>query len=184
MKNITTSIVLAGVAALTLNYAIADSTDDKDIYAGVQYGFGDFSVSGISQDFDPQVIVGRFGFRNDNFALEGRIGSGIKSDTQDIQGTGDVNLYIDNFYGAYGVGYFDINESFSIYGLAGFTYLEASLRNQIGLSESDRENGLSIGVGADYGVVENVKLNIEYTSYVIDSDFELNVLGLGVSFGY
>ena len=184
MKNITTSIIIAGLAALSVNYAIADTTDGKDIYAGVQYGFGDFSVSNISQDFDPQVIVGRFGLRNDNFALEARIGSGIQSDTQNIQGTGDVNLYIDNFYGAYGLGYIDFNESFSVYGLAGFTYLEASLRNQIGLSESDRDNGLSICIGADYGVGENVTLNIEYTSYIIDSDFELKVLGLGVTFGY
>ena len=184
MKNIITSIVLAGAAALTFNYAIADSTDGEDIYAGVQYGFGDFSVSDISQDFDPQVIVGRFGLRNDNFALEARLGSGIKSDTQNIQGTGNVNLYIDQFYGAYGIGHFNFNESFSVYGLAGFTYVKASLRNQIGLSESDSDNGLSIGAGADYGVGENVTLNIEYTSYIIDSDFELKVLGLGVTFGY
>jgi opacity protein-like surface antigen len=184
VKNKITSLLLAGAAVITTNYAIADSTDNEDIYAGFQYGFGDFSVSGISQDFDPQVIVGRFGLRKNNFALEGRIGSGIQSDTQYIQGTGDVNLYIDKFYGAYGVGYINLNESASLYGLAGFTYLEASLRNNVGLSESDRDNGLSIGVGADYGVGENITLNLEYTSYIIDSDFDLKVLGLGVTFGY
>ena len=184
MKNIITSIVLAGAAALTVNYAIAESTDNEDIYAGVQYGFGDFSASDISKDFDPQVIVGRFGLRNNNFALEARIGSGIQSDTQSIPGTGDVDLYIDSLIGAYGIGHINLGESSSIYGLAGVTYLDASLRNQIGLSESDRDNGLSIGVGADYGLGENVSLNIEYTSYIIDSDFDLKVLGLGVTFGY
>ena len=184
MKNEITSIVIAGALVLATNYAIADSTGESDIYAGVQYGFGDFSARDVSKDFDPQVIVGRFGLRNDNFALEARFGSGINSDTQNIQGTGDVNLYIDKFYGAYGVGHINLGESASVYGLAGFTYVEASLRNQIGLSESDRDNGLSIGIGADYGVGENVSLNIEYTSYIIDSDFDLKVLGLGVTFGY
>ena len=119
-----------------------------------------------------------------NFALEGRFGSGIKSDTQFIQGTGDVDLYIDNFFGAYGIGHINLGKSSSVYGLAGFTYLEASLRNNIGLSESDRDNGLSIGVGADYGIADNITLNIEYISYIVDSDFDLKVLGLGVSFGY
>jgi len=184
VKNKVTSIVLAGVAAITTSYAIADTAGDENIYAGVQYGFGDFSARDLSKDFDPQVIVGRFGLRNNNFALEARIGSGIQSDTQSIPGTGDVDLYIDSLIGAYGIGHINLGESSSIYGLAGVTYLEASLRNQIGLSESVRDNGLSIGVGADYGVGENVTLNIEYTSYIIDSDVDLKVLGLGVTFGY
>ena len=128
--------------------------------------------------------MGRFGLRKHNFALEGRIGSGIQSDTQFIQGTGSVDLFIDKFYSAYGIGYFNLGESASVYGLLGFTYLEASLRNNIGLSESDRDNGLSIGVGADFGVADNITLNIEYTSYINDSDFDLKVLGLGVTFGY
>ena len=184
MKNKITSIVLAGAAAITTNYAIAESTDNEDIYAGVQYGFGDFSATDISKDFDPQVIVGRFGLRKNHFALEARIGSGIQSDSQFIEGTGNVDLYIDQFFGAYGIGHINLGESASVYGLAGFTYLEASLRNQIGLSESDRDNGLSIGVGADYGVADNITLNIEYISYIVDSDFDLKVLGLGVTFGY
>ena len=185
MKNKITSIVLAGAAALTVNYAIAESTDDEDIYAGVQYGFGDFSTSDISKDFDPQVIVGRFGLRKNNFALEARIGSGIQSDSQTIPGVlGDVDLYIGSLLGLYGIGHINLGESSSVYGLVGVTYIEASLRNSLGLSESDRDNGLSIGVGADYGVGENVTLNIEYTSYIIDSDFDLKVLGLGVTFGY
>ena len=184
MKSRVASIMLAGAAAIIANYAIADSTEDEDIYAGIQYGFGDFSVSGISNDFDPNVIVGRFGLRNDNFALEARIGSGIQSDSQSISGVGNVNLYIDQFAGAYGIGYYDFNESISAYGLLGVTYLEASVRNDIGLSDSDWENGLSVGVGADYDVGENVTLNIEYITYVIDSDYDLKVFGLGVTCGY
>jgi opacity protein-like surface antigen len=184
VKNKITSIILAGAAAITANYATADSTEAEDIYAGVQYGFGDFSVSGISTDFDPNVVVGRFGLRNDNFALEARLGSGIQSDNTYVSGAGDVNLYIDQFAGAYGIGYFNFNESFSVYGLLGVTYLEASVRNEIGLSESEWENGLSVGVGADYGIGENITLNLEYTSYVIDSDYDLKVVGLGVVFGY
>ena len=186
MKNIITSIAIAGCAALTTNYSIAESTDDGNVYAGVQYGIGDFSASGVSVDYSPDIILLRFGMRNDYFALETRVGSGVKSVTESIPGVaGNVDLSIGSLIGAYGVLHANFSESSSVYGLVGVTRIEASLRETTaGITETDRDNGLSIGAGIDIGVWEDVKLNIEYTSYIIDSDFNLNSIGLGIVFGY
>jgi len=189
VKNVITSIVIVGAFALTTyaNSALAESTDDSTIYAGVQYGLSSFSIKGNQEDFNTDVILGRFGLRSDFIALEARLGSGITSDTKTPAGSiFDFTASIDSLLGLYGVANADFGKFSSVYGLVGVTRLEATLRGSSGsaISETEYETGLSIGVGANLGVWEDVSINLEYTSYLIDSDFDLDSVGLGVVFGF
>lgn len=185
MKNIITSIVIAGSVALTTNYAIADS--DDGVYVGVQYAVGNFTMEGIPAEFNPNVVVTRFGkFHNDNFALEARMGFSAKDSTKSISGA-DVTVNMDPFIGGYGIGHINLSETSSVYGLVGVTYAQATARrSDSGLSVSDRDNGLSIGVGGDVEVGNNIALNIEYVSYLNNNSdgFDFNALGFGIMLSY
>ena len=189
VKNLITSMVIAGAFTLTTytSHALAESTDDSTIYAGVQYGLSNFSVKGVSEDFNTDVIVGRFGLRSDFIALETRLGSGIRSDTKTPAGSiFDFTASIDSILGLYGVANADFGKSSSVYGLIGVTRLEATIRGSSGsaIRETEYESGLSIGVGANLGAWEDVSINLEYMSYLVDSDFDLDSVGLGVVFGF
>jgi opacity protein-like surface antigen len=189
VKNVITSIALAGAFALTTytTTALAESNDDSTIYAGVQYGLSTFSIKGVQDDFNTDVILGRFGLRSDFIALEARLGSGIRSDTKTPAGSlFDYTASIDSLLGLYGVANADFGQSSSVYGLVGVTRLEATIRGSSGsaISENEYETGLSIGVGANLGAWEDVSINLEYISYLVDSDFDLDSVGFGVVFGF
>ena len=188
VKNNFTSITTAGLVLLTSNSVFAEDTDD--FYVGLQYGVSDISVQGVSDDFSPGIVMGRFGkFHNDNFALEARMGFGVGSDTQTLSGSTDIATFnMGPLIGLYGVGHLDIGAKASIYGLVGVSYAEGSTYITGATSRSATEtlkgNGLSIGVGADIGVWKNIGINVEYVSYVNNSEFDINALGIGLIIGY
>ena len=190
MKTNYLSMTLAGFVLLVSNSVSAEENPDEDFYAGLQYGASDISIKGVSEDFGPGLIMGRFGkFHNDNFALEARLGFGIGSENQPVTGTADrVILDMGSIAGIYGVGHYNFNSKASIYGLVGVSYAEGNTFIQTPTSRSgatnQKSNGASFGIGADVRVWKNVGLNLEYVSYVSNSDFDVRALGIGVVIGY
>ena len=173
--------IIVATTLSTSSNVIANSAGDT--YLGIQYAIGDYSEPDIP-DFSPTALVGRFGgFVHPNFAFEGRFGTGIKDDTQNVFGF-DATLELDTLVGLYGVGHLYITESSSVYGLIGFSGVDGTVTVAGSPdSESDSETDLSYGVGANIGITKNVALNAEYISY-ISKDFDLNAIGLGVVIGF
>lgn len=126
------------------------------------------------------AIIGKLGYCvHKNFAIEGRLGIGLKDDENEVYGY-DVSLELDNLFGFYGKGILDINDKIQCYGLIGFTRAEGTVEAS-GYSDSDDDTDLSFGIGIDFGVSSQIYIGLEYMSYLSKSDFDLNAIAVGVT---
>ena len=151
-------------------------------YVAMQYSLGDYSDTGGAA-FEPTVLIGRYGqFIEDRMAIEARVGVGFEDDTTDFSGL-DITLKVDQFYGVYGLGRFDLNASYSAYALAGLTSGKATASTYLE-SDSVSESGFSFGVGIDIALTNNASFNLEYMSYLNKSNFDFTAIGAGLRFGF
>lgn len=182
------------VLKLSLAFALLSSTLSSSVFAategeqyfGVQYASTTFEIDLFGEEWSPDAIVGRFGnYLSDNFALEGRIGTGLGDDTITFAafggGTIDVKIELDSLFGVYGVGHHTINENSSVYALIGLSRGEATLSatGVIVGSDSETETDLSYGVGINFGISNAAALNLEYISYMSKNDFDLSAISFG-----
>ena len=189
MKN---KIVLIVLASTLLFFARAGMTElDNENYIGIQYGIGQYSEDGISQEFNPTVLIGRIGhYFHPSISVEARMGSGLEDDTQFLPEFGasglDVALELDSMFGVYGVGHLNLTGSFSVYGVLGVSKVKgtASVPSSPGLKSSEDNSSVSYGVGANFDIGSNLGLNVEYMRYLDKSEFDLDVIGLGVEFSF
>lgn len=148
-----------------------------DGYFGVQHVRVDVEEAGFSSQ--PTALVGRVGgFVGKNFAIEGRFGLGLESDS--IDGYSSYEYEIDNVFGVYGR--LAVREGgFRPYFLFGFTRGEASVS---GGFDSEAESGTSFGVGADVMFNERVGLNLEFLKAIDKDDLLVETLSVGLTFTY
>ena len=127
MKNQLISITLAGSLCLVTGNGMAATEGEN--YFGLQYGYGNYDEDGISETYEPTMLIGRFGrFLTPNFAIEGRLGTGLDDDTHNLPdfGNRDATLEIDSMFGIYGTAHLDIAKSSSIYGVLGVSRIEGT----------------------------------------------------------
>ena len=182
-----TKLATALVLSATMLSSPALSAAEGDQYFGLQYSSTTFEFAG--EDWEPKVLIARYGkFIDDNFAIEGRLGIGIDSDTLSITndpivGNASVEIDIDTLIGIYGVGSHNFNENSSIYALIGITNGEATFSAKSSIlgnaSFSETETDLSYGVGANIGISNTVGINLEYISYISKTDFDVTAVNLG-----
>ena len=187
MKNQLISITLAGSLCLVTGNGIAATEGEN--YFGLQYGYGNYDEDGISETYEPTMLIGRFGrFITPVFAIEGRLGTGLDDDTHNLPGFGDrdATLEIDSMFGIYGAAHLNMTESSSIYGVLGVSKVEgtASLPDFPGLESTENNSSVSYGVGADIGIGDRWALNVEYIRYLDKDDFDFDVGSVGASFKF
>ena len=189
MKDKVIIIMLLSTLLFFMRAGIADSVDEN--YFGIQYGIAQYNEDGISQEFNPTMLIGRFGhYFHPNFSLEGRLGLGLQDDTQRLPEFGvsglDATLELDYILGVYGKGHLNLTDSFSIYGVLGASEVKgtASLPSFPELNGNETNSGVSYGVGADLGIGKNMALNLEYMMYLDKSEFDIGVIGLGMVFSF
>ena len=177
--------------ALALFAATTVGAAENRNYIGVQYGVSKYSESGVSEDFEPTAIIGRFGRDiNANFAIEGRLGMGLDDDTRFVPELcdcgADIDLEIDTILGIYAKGSFNPNEWLSLYGMLGGSRVSvtAGLSGFPSTKESDDENSLSYGAGIDIGFSSSAAVNIEYMRYLDKDDFSLDMASIGLIFRF
>ncbi len=165
--------------------AVAAGESGKS-YVGAQYSFVTYTESDIP-DFNPTALVFRGGYKlNKNFALEGRFGFGLSSDSQIVSGI-NLDLEVDTIYGAYGIGYMPVSDKVDVYGILGVTQGKLSATASLGsisASVTGDDSDISYGVGADFNVSNQVAINIEYMSYFSKSDFDASALSIGANFNF
>lgn len=183
MKNKLVYLTLA-CSLLLFNHP-AISQPYGDYYAGAQYAQGDYNDDRLSANFEPSMVVGRFGkFFNPNVALEARLGLGLDEDTQFIPELGlDGKLELNALIGIYLTGHFNLTASSSLYAIVGSSRAEAEASAPafpavVGSTET--ESDLSYGVGANIGILNNIALNIEYMQYLDADHFDLSAVAVGV----
>lgn len=158
-------------------------------YVGVQYGIGNYSEKNISEDFKPTALIGRFGyFYRPNISIEARLGAGIEDDTQFLTELGvsglDASFELDSILGAYARGHINLTESSSLYGVLGFSRIEAttSVPAFPAASSTGDESSFSYGVGVDIAIGGSGTLNIEYIRYLDKDNLDLGVASVGATF--
>lgn len=133
------------------------------------------------------AVYGRFGaFFNENISAEARLGLGVGDDSTNYEGF-DTKVELDNFYGVYLRGGIPAGEIFYPYAVLGYTKAKASTSTSVfgeTFSGSDSDSDLSYGVGADFAVTENLKINAEYLSYIDKDELELTGFSVGVAFSF
>ncbi|MDQ7727322.1 outer membrane beta-barrel protein [Halomonas sp. SpR8] len=144
----------------------------------------------------PTAAIAKLGYNVIDFiAIEGRVGAGLTSDSGSISGSisqgqnsvaGDleVDADLDTLAGLYAVGHVPLGETnVSLYGVLGYTYIEASVEI-LGYSATERESGASYGAGIQAQFTPTVSANLEYMSYLDESDYDITAVGVGVNYHY
>ena len=163
-----------------------NATEAGKSYAGAQYSFITYTENDIP-DFNPTALVFRGGYKlNKNFAIEARFGFGLGSDSQTISGI-NLDLEIDNLYGAYAVGYLPVSEKLDVYGIFGVTKGKLTATASLGslsASVTGDDSDISYGVGVDFNVTPKIAINLEYISYFSKSDFDASALSIGANYNF
>lgn len=172
------AILAASIALVTPCTSFAS----EGVYIGGSFAQTEYEESGFDV-VKPKVIQLSVGGQvGPYFAVEGRVGTGISSGTTQV-GAVDIELEIDSIIGAYAKAIAPLSEQFSLYGLIGFTKVEATATGTLGListSLTGSENGISYGVGAALNVSEKAKLTLEWASLLDTDNFEFRGISLGV----
>ncbi|WP_404415622.1 porin family protein [Vreelandella aquamarina] len=164
--------------AATLVSTPVFATDAGEGYVGGQLSMTTYDEAGLD-DVNPTAIIGRLGyFVVDNFAIEGRFGTGIGDDS-----TLGVDVEIDSIAGIYGVGHLPLGDVASAYAVAGFSRGEASF-SAPGFSNSDDDTDFSYGVGLQAKFAPTLSGHVEYMSYLDKTDYEFTAIGLGLNYHF
>lgn len=189
MNNKLLLIVLASTLLFVTGTGIAHSEDKS--YFGIQYGVADYSEKSISKNFNPTVLIGRFGYYfRPSFSIEGRFGIGMQDDTQFLSELGvgglDATLELDSILGVYGTGRINLTGSSSLYGVLGVSTIEVttSVPAFPAAESTSDESSVSYGVGADIDIGKKAVLNIEYMRYLDKNNLDLGVIGVGAAYNF
>jgi opacity protein-like surface antigen len=182
-----TTAIVASIASLLFCGAAAAQDFAMRPYVGADALFWDFDADGLSS-FSATGLRLRGGvYFNQYFALEAHAGFGGSDSKTFSDGFGSVGIEVelDRFFSAFLRGTLPLGDRFNAYGLLGYTDAKASLTVSDGpfsFSESDSDNGLSFGIGADMAVMNNVSLNLDYVRYLDASDYEFSGISFGVRY--
>jgi opacity protein-like surface antigen len=159
------------IGQMFVSVALADG---KQSFVGVYAGVADTALDGLGQDLDLDFMGIQLGvWVTDNFALEGRMGTGAGTDS-----IGSVDFEVESFGGVYGAYHWLFGDQMSVYGIAGWS--EASIKASAGSdSVRDDEKGFSYGAGIKLSIV-----NIEYLRLLDTSDVEVDALSVGLQYTF
>ncbi|MDC1286693.1 porin family protein [Gammaproteobacteria bacterium] len=178
--------MIVGLLALGCMHSIGARADSAT-YIGLQYGVTTYEESGIP-DLEAATGILRVGQYGDGvFDFEWRAGIGLsQSDEQNFgASSATVDVDIDSLLGIYLLARLGAPGSTSIYGVFGYSTMEATASATLGefsASTTHRETGPSFGLGVNYDVRDSFLLNIEYISYVNGDDFSASAISLGILF--
>ena len=152
------TLLLAAAMTAAAAGAAPAFAQEQGGYAGVGYthfdGDADISVGAIS---------GRLGYKfTPNFAVEGEVGFGVKDDN-----VGPIEVSLDNYVGAFGVGFLPLTPQLELFGRIG--YAQATIEGSLaGITVDSDADGFAYGLGGQVSLTERVGLRGEYTR--IDGD--------------
>lgn len=145
-------------------------------YAGVDYVFSNIEPEETTRDADVGALQFKFGTwlnPEGTFGAEFRAALGITDDE-----IGNTEVEIDRYYGGYLRGQFPANVPVRPYGILGVTRVETTFKN--GGSDSEDYNDISLGIGADMDISNQVFVTLEYLRAIDRSGDEVSNLSLGV----
>jgi len=149
-------------------------------YAGLEIVSSKIEPDNTSASAKPEALQFKFGTwinRDETLGGELRLGLGIGDD----QLTNNVDVEIDRMYGAYFRGQFPNTLPVRPYGLIGLSYIETTANFPGGGSDGENYKDLSLGLGADITITNQIFLSVEYLRAVDRSGDEVSNLGFGIN---
>ncbi len=182
MKSIAIAAATALLSfALAPAYAQVSQPAPGSMYAGVSFSQVSYEESGRGTAKPTAFGVKLGKLVNQNFAIEGRFGTGLTDD--DVGGGGAQDVSVDFVLGAYGKGILPLSPRIALYGIAGVTYGDLSAGSG-GLRFSGSDADFSYGIGADFVIGATTSLNVEWARLFASSDYKLDALSVGVNFRF
>ena len=171
------TLLALSFATLASSMSFGDEAAQAGFYIGGSYAFLDTEVFGEDLDLGALVFNGGYSF-NEYIAVEGRIGTGVVDD--DFFGI-DVELnYLAGVYAKVGIPTGTIVYPYVVLGL---TQVELEISG-FGQSETDDDNDISYGIGANFEVSNNVGIYVEYMSWYDEDDIEITGFNLGANYKF
>lgn len=147
-------------------------------YAGVDYVFSTIEPDERIEDADVEALQFKFGtWFNPEQTFAGELRAALGTD-DDRYGRTGVKVEIDRYYGAYLRGQFPDTLPVRPYGLLGVTRVETTEKSGIS-SDGENYTDISLGIGADMRVADNVFVSLEYLRAIDRSGDEISNLSLG-----
>ena len=166
-------VLLAAILALPM-FAQASG------YAGLEIVSSKIEPDNTSSSAKPNALQFKFGTwinKDETLGGELRLGLGVGDDEL----SNNVDLEIDRMYGAYFRGQFPNTLPVRPYGLIGVSYIETTQENRFGGTDGDNYKDLSLGLGADITITNQIFLSVEYLRAVDRSGDEVSNLGFGIN---
>jgi len=155
--------VRALVALAALCASFSAQSGEGISYIGVSYAWGE--VTSGDDSGRPAMVMARIGSQVSPWlAVEGRVSTGVATDTLDVDGTGTRYGLAQSIGMAATVGFAN-HSQFYPYALVGVARNSSSLRGEGTVRSSD----VMFGGGMHIGLTERVDLHIEYTD-VLNND--------------
>ncbi len=158
MKRLTVALIAALSSPLVLAV--------EKPYIGIDYQMGTYTSSTF--EVKPETLRLRGGTElNQYIAVEAQAGAGVKSAQAVLGGGIKSDINVESYYSLFVRPQININNLASVYGLLGSTYLDAS-HSATALQPESKSFGKSVsyGVGADFRVYQNIRLNADYVHYL------------------
>ena len=114
---------------------------------------------------------------NDNLDAEIRLGFGIDGETITLDGL-NVDLDMDKFMGVYLKYSIESSGSILPYATLGYTHGKAKA-SVMDVSSSGSESDISLGLGVDFALGEEISLNIEYMNFMDTSTITADGISVG-----
>jgi outer membrane immunogenic protein len=153
---------------------------EQPMYWGVGYSWIDYSEDAWNDEASLGALTGRLGYQySDMISGEVRYSRGVRDDS-----FSGVQVDLDHMYGIYGKVNLLTDVDFSPYAILGYTQGEATGFLAGAASASQKEHGVSYGVGVDLCRDQPVCMQVEYMSYVDKDNFQASgmLVGLKVRF--
>ncbi|WP_297769978.1 outer membrane beta-barrel protein [uncultured Alcanivorax sp.] len=149
-------------------------------YAGLEIVSSKIEPDNTSSSAKPNALQFKFGTwinKDETLGGELRLGLGVGDDEL----SNNVDLEIDRMYGAYFRGQFPNTLPVRPYGLIGVSYIETTANFPGGGSDGENYKDLSLGLGADITITNQIFLSVEYLRAVDRSGDEVSNLGFGIN---
>lgn len=150
----------------------------SDPYVGTALGLAKIENDELRGDAKNTTLILIAGHQfNDYFALEARMGTGLKSDTVTFNGQ-PMKVDTNTFMGLYGKALLPLESPITPYIVVGATRGTTTLKVN-GLKDKDSDSDLSYGIGADWAVSQSFSVNIEYMNWFDKNHTEMRGVNLG-----
>lgn len=166
-------------AAMIGMFTLVSAHAADGVYMGANFSSVTYKEDGFPSA-NPTAISLKVGNQiNRNFAVEGRFGFGLASDTINAFGI-PVEIEVKNYYGVYGKGILPLSEAFAVYGLFGFSSGKISA-SAFGGTISESDSDISFGIGADFAVSQSGTINVEWAKLIEGTGYRIEALSIGFS---